>query len=232
MHILAGLSYNLKMTSLNLKIIACVTMLIDHIGFLFFPHYMIFRIIGRIAFPIFAFLIAEGFLKTKDVKKYIIRLSVFAVISQAPFYFLNKLAGVTGPHLNILITLVLGIFVLLLVTKVKNIFLQVLGILAILAFAYFFNVSYGVYGILSIVGSYVFLKNRKAGVATLAILPFIETARLFTLNIFFLQFFASLSLIPIYFYNGQQGMKISRWWFYWFYPIHMAFLCLIFVILK
>ena len=220
------------MSSLTLKIIAVVTMLVDHIGFLFFPEQAIFRIIGRVAFPLFAFLIAEGFLKTKDVKEYLKRLSIFAVISQAPFFFFERLAGEINLNLNILFTLALGVLALIFLAKVKNIFVKVIGVLGFLAIAHFGGFSYGIYGILSILGSYLFLKNRKAGIVTLSVLPLLENVRLFLMNIFFLQFFAMFSLIPIYFYNGKQGPKISRWLFYWFYPVHMAVLSLIFVIIK
>lgn len=220
------------MSSLTLKIIAVVTMLVDHVGFLFFPEEEILRIIGRVSFPLFAFLIAEGFIKTKDVKEYLKRLSIFAVISQVPFFFFERVAGLSGIHLNILFTLALGVLTLLVITKVRNLPIKILGVLALLALAYFGNFSYGVYGVLSILGSYLFLKNRKAGIPVLSILPFLETARLFLVNIFFLQFFAVFSLVPIYFYNGNQGTKISRWLFYWFYPVHMAVLTLIFIAIK
>lgn len=220
------------MSSLTLKIIAVVTMLVDHVGFLFFPEEEIFRIIGRISFPLFAFLIAEGFIRTKDVKEYLKRLSIFAVISQVPFFFFERVAGLSGIHLNILFTLALGVLTLLVITKVRNLPIKILGVLALLTLAYFGNFSYGVYGVLSILGSYLFLKNRKAGIVTLSVLPFIENIRLFLMNIIFLQFFAVFSLIPIYFYNGRPGAKIPRLIFYWFYPVHMAVLTLIFIAIK
>jgi hypothetical protein len=220
------------MSSFALKIIAVVTMLVDHIGFLFFPEEVIFRIIGRISFPLFAFLIAEGFIKTKNVESYLKRLSLFAVISQVPFFFFESLAGNNIFSLNILFSLGLGVLTLLIITKVKSMPIKILGVAGILALVYFVNLSYGIYGILSILGSYIFLKNRKAGILALSILPFLETMRLFLVNIFFLQFFAVLSLIPIYFYNGNQGPKVHRLIFYWFYPVHLAVLSLIFVIIK
>lgn len=232
MRIKPGLVYNIVMSSLTLKIIAVVTMLVDHVGFLFFPEEEIFRIIGRISFPLFAFLIAEGFIKTKNVKEYLKRLSIFAVISQVPFFFFERVAGLSGIHLNILFTLALGVLTLLVITKVRNLPIKILGVLSLLTLAYFGNFSYGVYGVLSILGSYLFLKNRKAGIVTLSVLPFLENIRLFLMNIIFLQFFAIFSLIPIYFYNGNQGPKISRWLFYWFYPVHMAVLTLIFIAIK
>jgi hypothetical protein len=207
-------------------------MLVDHIGLLFFPEHIIFRIIGRVSFPLFAFLIAEGFTKTSNVNKYLKRLSIFAVISQIPYMFFEMSAGITNFTFNILFTLALGVLTLLLMQKIKNLPMKILMIVAMLAVAHFAKFSYGAYGILSILGSYLFLKNRKAGMASLFVLPFLENLRLFLVNIIFPQLFAFLSIIPIYFYNGKPGEKISRWWFYWFYPAHMAILAVIFYIIK
>ena len=71
-----------------LKIIAIITMLIDHIGYVFFPDRIELRIIGRISFPLFAYCIAVGFLYTSNIKKYILRLAAFSILSQ-PFYVLS-----------------------------------------------------------------------------------------------------------------------------------------------
>lgn len=80
-----------SLTSSGLKIIAIVTMLIDHIGLVLFPELFILRLIGRLAFPpIFAFLLVEGFFHTKDVKKYMVRLGMYALISEVPFDLARK----------------------------------------------------------------------------------------------------------------------------------------------
>ena len=68
-----------------LKLIAIVSMLIDHVGTVFFPQYPVFRWIGRLAFPIFAYSLTVGLLYTRNIRKYLIRLGIFALISQ-PFY--------------------------------------------------------------------------------------------------------------------------------------------------
>jgi hypothetical protein len=92
-----------------LKVIAMVTMLIDHIGYLFFPRIMIFRTIGRIAFPIFAYLIGVGYHYTSSLKKYILRLFIFALITQIPYSFFNRNLSFEPYNLNILFTLLLGL---------------------------------------------------------------------------------------------------------------------------
>ena len=73
------------MSNFYLKLIACICMLIDHIGYLFFPQYEFLRVIGRIAFPIFSYLITEGYTHTSSIRKYSLRLLIFALISQIPY---------------------------------------------------------------------------------------------------------------------------------------------------
>ncbi len=93
------------MSSFQLKIIAITTMLIDHIGYVIFPDLIILRIIGRLAFPLFAFLITEGYCHTSNFNKYLARLAILAIISQYPFW----LAFGFDSGLNIFVTLALGL---------------------------------------------------------------------------------------------------------------------------
>jgi hypothetical protein len=73
-----------------LKLLAMITMLIDHIGYMYFPGEMMWRTIGRLAFPIFAYQIAIGYSKTSNLKKYVQRLTLFAFITQIPYWFFNS----------------------------------------------------------------------------------------------------------------------------------------------
>lgn len=98
-----------------LKAIAMFTMLVDHIGYLFFPSMMIFRTIGRIAFPIFAYLIGIGYEYTSSLKKYMMRLLIFALITQIPYSFFNRSVTFEPFNLNILFTLLIGLVFIYLV---------------------------------------------------------------------------------------------------------------------
>lgn len=101
----------MKSTQRNdvLKLIALLTMLVDHIGYLFYPHMMIFRTIGRIAFPIFAYQIAEGYQHTSDRLAYSKRLAIFGVISAVPYAFFNPQLSFDPYTMNIMFLLLMGV---------------------------------------------------------------------------------------------------------------------------
>ena len=98
------------MTSFALKITAIISMFCDHFGDAFIGHFSFLNLIGRIAFPIFAFQISEGFTHTKNMKKYFLRLGIFALVSQIPFsLFVHKFLGSSLFSLNVFFTLFLGL---------------------------------------------------------------------------------------------------------------------------
>ncbi len=100
------------MTNFVLKIIAMVTMFLDHFGYALYGQFSSFNYIGRLAFPIFAFGISEGYAHTKSKKNYCIRLFMFAIISQAPFMLFCSIFR-TGFMLNIFFTLLIGLIAII-----------------------------------------------------------------------------------------------------------------------
>jgi hypothetical protein len=107
-----------------LKLLAFVLMAVDHIGYMYFPSDIRFRIIGRLAFPIFAYQIALGYSKTSNLKKYTLRLFIFAVITQIPYSFFSPDLKFSAIHFNVLFTFVLAIGLLCVydmgIFKLKN----------------------------------------------------------------------------------------------------------------
>jgi len=107
-----------------LKLLALITMLVDHIGYMYFPNEILFRIIGRLAFPIFAYQIAIGYSRTSNIKKYVLRLSLFALITQIPYSFFSADIKFNPIHLNVLFTFVAAIGMLYVydmgTLKIKN----------------------------------------------------------------------------------------------------------------
>jgi len=224
------------MSSFNLKLIAIITMLIDHIAAIFVPSdtilWLVMRSIGRLAFPIFVFLIVEGFHHTKDIKKYLIRLGAFALISEIPFDLAFYGKVLEGSHQNVFFTLFLGLLVITLISMVekkfqKNIFvanlLSALLTLGFCAIALFLKTDYNFAGILLIVAFYLF-RGSKA-LITLSLIIVTGTI-LQSINIL-----ATLAIIPIAFYNGQKGKNI-KYIFYAFYPAHLLLLALIQIFLS
>lgn len=211
-----------------LKLIAIITMLIDHYGAIFKSNEMIYRIIGRLAFPIYAFLIVEGFIHTRDVKKYGIRLLIFAIVSEIPFDY-AFFGGINWTHQNIFFTLFVGIIVLYFLEKQKeksysDKYLIVIGLGLVSSLLMF---DYGVIGIIYISAFYLtreFDRNKRFAIIA---------AVMFGTNLLmsnFLQQFSILSLAMLYFYNGKLGPKNSlvQTLFYLSYPLHL----IIFAILR
>ena len=109
-----------------LKIIACITMFLDHIKYAIpITNNVLTKYLGRIAFPLFAFLITEGYMHTKNLKKYYIRLFIFALISQIPFMLFRTLVNSSDIILNIMFTLLLGLIAITIFDKTKEKFISI-----------------------------------------------------------------------------------------------------------
>lgn len=208
------------MNSLYLKIIAMCTMLIDHIGAIILKDEIFLRYIGRLAFPIYCFLLVEGFFNTKDIKKYLSRLLVFAFISEIPFNLAFYDSIFWFDSLNVYFTLFIGLLVIYFCEKytqpLYKIFICFIGMLI----AELIKTDYSSVGILMIYLMYAY-RDKKV----------FKTIGVVILNFFvgFIQAFAGLSMLFIVFYNGKKvpdnkTIKINKYVFYMFYPLHLLLL--------
>lgn len=177
-----------------LKIIAIITMLIDHTGLLLFPDDRIFRTIGRIAFPIFAYLLVQGFIYTSNRFKYGFRFLCFALIAELPYSFLNNDVVRETEHWNVMYLLLVGLILLIVVEKAGLLFKDkqflLVILLSIVAFtivafpdvvSYYnqdFALSYGTYGLVMILLFYWFRKRPIILIITYIMLSFIEPYRM------------------------------------------------------
>jgi len=231
------------MSSFILKIVAMFTMACDHISYVIFGRFSMLNYIGRIAFPIFAFQISEGYIHTSNLKKYLFRLLIFALISQIPFSLFTSLYF-SKFSLNVFFTLFLGLLSITIFDKLKNLeykskllhYLYIfIGICIFVFFCFLSNIlncDYGYYGV-SIIFSFYLFKNHKIlmniSFALLTILHYLKNLlyipyfRIYLLIIIF----TCLSLIFIDLYNNKKGKDI-KYFLYLFYPIHL----LIFSILE
>lgn len=214
-----------------IKIIAVVSMTIDHIGGAFFPQYPAFRWIGRIAFPLFCYCLTVGMMYTGDIKKYLFRLGAFAVISQ-PFWILAfNSDDITGNifNLNIFFTLIvslLGAWGF----KERKWWLFILALILLNVI----NFDYAMTGLILILIFYL-CRNKPwlgAVVYTLTYLPALNgnMADPLALKIgghaIGFEIFALLAL-PFIYIQTNSGLKISKWFFYIYYPAHLFAIYLI-----
>lgn len=239
----------------TLKLIAIIAMLIDHVGAVIVERMLVqrgmneftegeaamaffaanaslllldvvLRLIGRIGFPIFCFLIIEGFGYTHNVKKYAGRLFLFALISEIPFDLGFVGQPIYWGYQNVFFTLLIGLLVMIGFRFLENkkewnkylkIILYIIVLVIGMALAAFMKTDYGAIGVLTIMVMYLF-RQKKALASGLGCV---------TLNAMSLsEITAFFAMIPILFYNGKRGLNI-KWLFYVFYPAHILLLYLI-----
>ena len=211
-----------------IKLIALFTMTIDHVGAILYPSDLTLRIVGRLSFPLFCYLIVLGLESTKSATRYFVRLLLFAFISQVPYY----LSFGYGPleSLNIFFTLSLGVLFLRLLFPLRT--RSLLSIFPILL-SFILPFDYGWYGIMLIGCMYLLRTDALSGVLSLILI-----------NILFLPVSAvqalSLFSVPIILMHNsgalRKEIKISeksayssliKYFFYAYYPLHLALLYLI-----
>lgn len=229
------------MSSFALKWVAILTMFIDHIGVTlvtpYTPLYYVCRGIGRIAFPLFAFMLAEGFFYTKNVKRYLLRLAIFAVISEIPFDLMTAGQPFSWNHQNVFFTLTLalvGLYFFDEFVRRNDRALSLLTMVAVAAAAQLLCTDYGAFGVLLVFIFYRFRGERRnlivwfaltvilyAGANAVSVYPNMRQ-----LNMALLSLFELLSLVPLLLYHRTKGYKARFWqyFFYLFYPVHMVLL--------
>ena len=205
----------INVSSSSLKIIAIITMLIDHIGLVFYPDIYLFRIIGRISMPIFSYQIAVGYDKTSNIKDYIKRLFIMALVAQYPYTIVINKYG-----LNVIFTLMLGL-ISIYILKNYDFKISIIGLTLIFYMAEYLNLNYGMYGILMIILFNKYYENKKAIAISFIILNLI-----FYKN-FNIQIFSILSLIFIMLYNGKKGKIKNKNLFYIIYPLHLIIIYIV-----
>lgn len=216
----------------TLKIIAMISMVFDHAGDMFFPEVMWPRMIGRLGMPVFSFCIAEGYAHTRNKKKYLCRIGIFALISEVPFDLAFE-GRIGFDHQNIMLTYFLSVAALMLFDLIRGIkdpegkpapvWKTVFGVFvvaAIAVLALLLRADYTIFGVISVFLFYVLRQKHhllRVGVGT-AFLALTRTVGYYCATGF--------SFIPLAMYNGKKG-KGLKWLFYFFYPAHLLLLALI-----
>lgn len=221
-----------------LKIIACITMLIDHFGAAIVPVlpipnmvdiYYACRIIGRMAFPIYCFLLVEGMHHTRNAGKYILRLCIGMLIAELPFDMLFE-GHFCWASQSVMVTLTLGAVMLFLMGKTENKVLQAVIAVPFAALAELACCDYGGWGI-AMIAMFAIIEQlpfRIMLLGALSVLMPSAKVAFGSMNIS-VQMFSILGMLPIYFYSGEKltDSKAIQWAFYLFYPLHILILWLV-----
>lgn len=217
-----------------LKWVALITMFIDHIGAgIIEKCYLndidmikvdiLIRSIGRLAFPIYCFLLVEGYKYTRSRKKYLGNLIIFAIISEIPFDYMFKLK-LTLNYQNVYFTLLIGFLAIwiggLVGEKVSKAglteLLQLLVAVPFAVIAQYIHTDYGAWGVMLIAILFV-LRDKPRWILCLAGAAYMLSNST--------EFCGIISFAFIFFYNGKRSGKINKYVFYSLYPIHLAIYC-------
>lgn len=238
---------NIRLTAAALHVLAMVFMLCDHIWAVFLVGHDWMTCLGRLAFPIFAFMIVEGYHHTSNLRRYLRRLLIAAVISEIPFNLMSGGVPFYPLHQNVLWTFLLALLLICMIERVKRkekIWLTVLAWVAavILGFLLGFLTMVDYYGggVLMVLSFHLFRGRRWWHFAgQLGCLYYLNVELLggfgYVLNLFGQEIFlarqglALLALLPIWLYQGEQGHHSKRFqtFCYAFYPAHMLILAVI-----
>ncbi|PAF32441.1 hypothetical protein CHI14_08010 [Paenibacillus sp. 7516] len=199
--------------------IAMITMLIDHIGAVFYPQVEELRIIGRIAFPIYAFAVYIGYKHTRNVQKYIWRLFWIAVLSQVPF-----MAAFNHLSLNVVWTLWSSLLVLLVLDKLPN---RLLGIPIVIGAGIIMEITamdYGMYGLLLV----LLFRYFQGPILVLGhVLLTALYIQLYSSSVQMYSVVATLGIAIAQYYGAGFRLKGPRWIWRYFYPAHLAIIAII-----
>lgn len=231
----------------GLKLIACITMLIDHVGYeviytlycraqtpgtvqMLYRLYYLCRIVGRIALPIYAFLLVEGAHRTRDKKKYALRLLVGALLAEIPFNLMVS-GTVFGSKQSVMLTLLLGYCAVLAMERCRNLAWKPVMVVPFALLAELLDTDYGWTGVVLValfdLSRYMSVKNMICFFAMVVLFHFTNGKVFYFGNISIpMQVFGALSMVFIASYDGRKVTysKAVQWGFYLFYPVHMVIL--------
>lgn len=214
------------MSAFALKMIAVISMCFDHFGYFFNNGSISWcNYLGRLAFPIFAFQISEGYTHTHNLKRYFWKLFLFAIISQIPFNLFEYSFGF-DLNLNIFFTLLLGLSAIYFYDKSKNKFIGLCLASLFIILGEVLKVDYGYLGVFTIFAFFILKKNKLLmtlgflGIVLIRYVPNLINFGPHFYTYLYLALFTFLAIIPIVLYNGKLGPK-TKYLLYVFYPLHL-----------
>ncbi|MDE6663667.1 MAG: conjugal transfer protein TraX [Lachnospiraceae bacterium] len=234
--------YRKQLSSFSLKLIAIISMTVDHIGVLLLSGdvAIICRAIGRLAFPIFCFLLVEGYIHTRRFDRYLLRLGVFAFLCESIYDYTFFRSVPAWQDQNIFVLLFLGLLMMFLLDKTTQFcseknwvliyrngataFLQCVVFAVLAALAVFFRANYGIYG-MAVIAIFYLLRTNPI----LRAMAFIIVVCVTHWQDGWVQFAALLALVPIGMYSGERGYKL-KYTFYIYYPLHLLIIAQLMIV--
>ncbi len=212
-----------------LKLLACAAMLLDHIGASLVDADWL-RVVGRIAFPIYCFLLAEGIRHTRDPRRYGLRLAIGAVLAELPFDYVI-FGGPTWDHCSVMVTLLLGFAFGLGARKLPWLWQRLLLAVPFMLAAQLLGTDYGADGV-AMIAIFILIQDGKHQRLLQTVALTLLCLGMSSYPILLLGFsvpielFAVLAMIPIALYSGRKATssRVIQWAFYLFYPVHLAVL--------
>ena len=221
----------MRLSSFALRLLALVCMMVDHAGLAIFPSTGLFRCIGRLALPLYCFLLVQGYIHTRDVRAYARRLLLLAIVSEIPFDLLIFARMASGAEQNILFSLLLALLSLVIADthrgKALPCALMEMGLCLVAMAA---RVSFGWLPIALCLSFYYGMTSRPKGVLLAACSLLLYTAMLWLSGVaqswVLVSLCAPLGLVPVLFYNGKRGpaSPVLKLMFYAAYPLHIVLL--------
>lgn len=215
----------------GLKFLACATMLLDHTGMVLFPGRQIFRMVGRLAFPIYCFLLAEGAHYTRNPARYALRLTIGALLSELPFDLACS-GGWDWGSQSVMVTLLIGFLMLECMKRTELLPVQILTVVPFAALAEVCRTDYGASGVV-LIAIFWLTRRSKPWLRTLLVfagLLSVPSARIMVFDVgFSMELLGIFAMVPILLYSGTKRSyaKPLQWAFYLFYPVHLTLLWLI-----
>jgi len=223
---------NIKISASVLKTIAVVLMVINHVCVFFMSRngngflYDIIIAVTRASFVIFAFLLSEGMRHTRSREKYLMRLLIFALISEIPFDLFTYGVVFEYSKQNVFFDLAIAGLGIYLIDKNSGKYIKVLIGIAVAALATVIRADYAYMGVLLIFAFY-YLESRKAIMYAAAALILFLCALPMGLSEALLQLCGVLAFVPIVLYDGTRGKQLPSLVYYWIYPVHLIMIWLI-----
>lgn len=210
-----------------MQILAMLSMTADHFGRMFVPHDPLWQLVGRLAFPIYTYLLVLGYQRTKNLRMYFIRLVLIGLIAQVPY-----MMAIRPNHINVIGTLIVGLFVLYALDRMNSLILKILLVAPFIFVMELLPFDYGFYGI-----PLLLIYRYTSGHGMVGLHAALNIAAIFIRGPAWILQLGSIGATLLFAYAPRivslvDSIKIPKWVWRSFYPAHFVALLLVRYFLK